>query len=161
MLSYSFGPHLQRPPLGASSPGVCELQKSNLLVWRLVLNSLTFFKSPQTSSRFRCVTSLAPRHPFRLGLLWHLNDTSIRPCAPALTPASMLHLTHVLSRKVLSLTKLKGVDRNPLAITLHLSFSKCASISLSIYIYTYIYHHHLHVTLSARIFLTLSHHPSL
>ena len=39
------------------------------------------------------------RHPhpvtaFRLGLLWHLSDTSIRPRAPALTPASMLHLTN-------------------------------------------------------------------
>ena len=32
--------------------------------------------------------------PFRLGLLWHLSDTSIRLRAPALTPASMLHLTN-------------------------------------------------------------------
>ena len=44
MLSYSFGPHRVRPPLGASSPRVYELQKSILLVWRLVFNSLTFFQ---------------------------------------------------------------------------------------------------------------------
>ena len=117
MLSYSFGTHLERPPYGTSSPRVCELQKSNLLVWRLVLNSLTFFKSPQTSARFWCVTSLAPRHAFRLGLLWHLHPPArarVNTCLNVCT-----ELNHVLSRKVLSLTKLKGMDRNPLAITLH------------------------------------------
>ena len=57
--------------------------------------------------------------PFRLELLCHLSDPSTHPRAPALIPAPMLHLTHVLRRKVLSLTKLKGMNRNPLAITLH------------------------------------------
>ena len=45
--SYSFGPHLERPPLGASSLRVCEIQKSILLVWHLVLNSLNFLQIPK------------------------------------------------------------------------------------------------------------------
>ena len=56
---------------------------------------LTFFrfshKPPRASSAWR---HPHPVTPFRLGVLWHLSDTSIRPCAPALTPASMLHPTN-------------------------------------------------------------------
>ena len=58
------------------------------------LNSLFLQIFTQTSACFRCVTSPAPRHPFCLWVLWHLSDTSIRSCAPALTPASMLHPTN-------------------------------------------------------------------
>ena len=76
MLSYSFGP-----------------QKSILLVWRLVPDSLFKFspKPPRASGAWR---HLHPVTAFRLGLLWHLSDTFIHPRAPALTPAPMLHLTN-------------------------------------------------------------------
>ena len=43
----------------------------NAPVLTTAFNSLSSDFS-QTSARFRCVTSLALRHPFRLGLLWHL-----------------------------------------------------------------------------------------
>ena len=80
--------------LAPISCGLIGLQKSILLIWHPILNFLTLFKSPQTAARFRCMTSLALRHPFCLGVLWHLSDTSIRPYASALTPASMLHPTN-------------------------------------------------------------------
>ena len=47
MPSYSFGPYLVRHPRGANSPASASSQKSNLLVWCLASNSLTFFKSPK------------------------------------------------------------------------------------------------------------------
>ena len=99
MLSYSFGPNLERPssraaPIARKFASRLRAPKVDCLRPVSNLNSLTFFKSPQTSARFRCVTSLALRHPFCIGVLWHLNDTTIRPCAPALTPASMLHPTN-------------------------------------------------------------------
>ena len=49
--------------------------------------------------------SLALRHPFHLGLLWHLSDTSIHPRPPALIHVSMLHLTNPC-------TELKGSQPN-------------------------------------------------
>ena len=65
------------------------------------------------------------RHPhhvttFRhLGVLWHL--WMARPPRARVTIYIKVctQLTHVLSRKALSLTKLKGMNRNPLDITLH------------------------------------------
>ena len=86
MPSYSFGPHLERPPWGARSLRVCELQKSILLVWRLVLNSLTFFKFSQTSARFRCVTTPAPCRPF----------PSSRAIVTSLSGTSALHARYHL-----------------------------------------------------------------
>ena len=47
MLSYSFGPSLVRHPRRANSSRLSEPQKSNLLVRRLVFNSLTFCEIPQ------------------------------------------------------------------------------------------------------------------
>ena len=46
MPSYSFGPYLMPHPQRANSSRLSEPQKSNLLVRRLVFNSLTLFKSP-------------------------------------------------------------------------------------------------------------------
>ena len=60
-----------------------------------ITSTLTFFrfshKPPRASGAWR---HPHPVIPFRLGLLWHLSDSSIRPRAPAITPASMLHLTN-------------------------------------------------------------------
>ena len=44
MPSYSFGPNLVQHPRRANSSRLNELQKSNLLVWRLVFNSLNFLQ---------------------------------------------------------------------------------------------------------------------
>ena len=55
--------------------------------------------------------------PFRLGLLWHLSDTSIRPRAPALTPASMLHPKNPCAElKGSQPNQTRGTNRNPSAI---------------------------------------------
>ena len=47
MPSYLFGPYLVRHPRRANSSRLSEPQKSNLLVWRLVFNSLNFLQIPQ------------------------------------------------------------------------------------------------------------------
>ena len=91
MLSYSFGPQLERPPSGARSPRACELQNRSFS-FGVQNPTLIFFKFSHKLPR----ASGAWRHPhlvtqYRLGLLWHLSDTSIRSRAPALTPASILH----------------------------------------------------------------------
>ena len=100
MLASSSGPYLVRQPLRVNSSRFSEPHKP-----------------PRASGAWR---HPHPVTPFRhLGLLWHLwvarlprmrVNTYIKVCPK---------LTHVLSRKVLSLTKLKGMNRNPLAITLH------------------------------------------
>ena len=87
------------PPFWAAPIGrkfASSLQAPKVDPSRLVSSTQLWLSSdsPQTSARFRCVTSLTLRHPFCLGVLWHLSDTSIRPCSPALTPASMLHPTN-------------------------------------------------------------------
>ena len=80
MLSYSFGPQLERPPKGASSPRVCKLQKSNLFVWRLVLDSC----SP---IRAQVRLESAPCHPVSTRAVmtseWHLHPparTHVNTC---------------------------------------------------------------------------------
>ena len=109
MLSYSFGPHLERHPQGANSPASASSQKSNLLGWRLVFNSLDFLsilhKALCVSSAWgtRTLSPVSSRT-----IVTSLSDTSIRPRAPTLTPASMLHLTNPCA-------KLKGMNRNPSA----------------------------------------------
>ena len=79
MLSYSFGPQLERPPpiwhkfasrLRASKVDPSRLASSTQL--SDFLQILT-----QTSTRLRRVTPPTPCHPFRLGPLWHLSATSI------------------------------------------------------------------------------------
>ena len=99
----SLVPKLHRGSRGPLRPGVAFLTTSRLYsnlisnwsLTRLVSNSLTLFrfshKPPRASGAWR---HPHPVTPFRLGLLWHLSDTSILPHAPALTPASMLHLTN-------------------------------------------------------------------
>ena len=71
-------------------------------------------KSPRASGTWR---HPHPVTPFRhLGLLWHLGVA--RP--PPTYIKVFTKLTHVLSRKVLSLTKLKGMNPNPLVIKLQI-----------------------------------------
>ena len=89
MLSYSFDPHLERPPLGASSSRVCELQKSILLVWRPAFNSLTFFRFPTNLRALpvRDVTrTLSPRSV--ISGYCDISEWNVHP-ARALPPTSM------------------------------------------------------------------------
>ncbi len=89
MLSYSFGPK------GASLPRVCELQKSNLFVWRLVLNSLTFFKS-HTNLRALPVRDVTLTLSLRfVSDYWDISEWHVRSVrAHTLPPASRLHPTN-------------------------------------------------------------------
>ena len=95
MLSYSSGSHLERPPIGrtfASRLWAPKVDPSRLASSTPTLSLFKFSHKPPRASG-------AWRHPHpvtsvRFGLLWHLSDTSIRPRAPALTPASMLPLTN-------------------------------------------------------------------
>ena len=78
------------------------------------LYSLIFFKIPKSSARFRCVTSFALASPVsHLGYCgiseWHVRSA----CAHVSTCVNV-----ALSRKVLSLTKPKGIKQNPSAIIL-------------------------------------------
>ena len=119
MLAYSSGPYLVRHPRRANSSRFSEPQKSNVLVQRLVFNSLTFFKIPKILCALpvRDVTrTLSPC--FVLGYC-DISEWHVRP--RPLPPASRWLLTNpLLSRKVLSLTKPKGMNRNPSAIILHM-----------------------------------------
>ena len=63
------------------------------------------------------IRTYLPRFPSRL--LWYLWVTRLLRRACAWTPALMLHLSNPC-RKVLSLTKPKGIKRNPSANILHL-----------------------------------------
>ena len=62
MLSYSFGPHLMRPPIGRKFAS--RLRAPKVDPSRLASNSQLLLSSNliQTSARFRCVTSPAPCH---------------------------------------------------------------------------------------------------
>ena len=85
----SSGPHRAQ---GGLAPASSKIDPSRLVS---STPTLIFFKFSHKLLR----ASGAWRHPhpvdqYRLGLLWHLSDTSIRPRAPALTPASMLHPTN-------------------------------------------------------------------
>ena len=87
MLSYSFGPQLERPPSGASSPRDCELQNWSFSFG--VQNPDSYFLQilTQTSACFRCVTSPAPCHPVSSRTVmtseWHLHPlarTRVNTC---------------------------------------------------------------------------------
>ena len=124
MLSYSFGPHLERPPEGASSPRVCELPKVDPPCLASSFQLPNFLqishKPPRASGAWR---HPHPVTPFRQRL-WHL-WVARPPRARVTTYIKVCTLlTHVLSRKVPSLTKLKGMNQNPLAITLYSCHTK-------------------------------------
>ena len=108
MLASSSGPYLVRHPWCANSSRLSEPQKSNLLVRRLVSTLLTFFQISQKPPR----ASEAWRHSHSVTRFvsdyCDISEWHVRP-ARALTPASSLHLTNP-----------KGMNRNPLAITLQL-----------------------------------------
>ena len=100
--------------LAAASPKVDRLRPASNF------NSLSFFWFPQNSM---CASGAwRHSHPVtlfdHLGLLWHL-WVARPPSASVTTYIKVCTLqTHMLSWKVLSLTKLKGMNRNPLSITL-------------------------------------------
>ena len=91
MPSYSFGPYL------ANSSRLSKPQKSNLLVRRLVFNSLNFLRNPQNPPR----ASGAWRHPHFVTRFiisgycdifkWHVR--SVRACVTACI--KVLHLTNL------------------------------------------------------------------
>ena len=92
--------------------GHCELAKATLLLRTARLNSTNwlFSNTPRIlRARFQCMMSFtSSAQPFYLGFLfWHLWTTH-PPRATHPHLCSSLYLTHVLSRKVLSLTKPKG-----------------------------------------------------
>ena len=107
MPSYSFGPYLVRHPWHANSSHLSEPQKTNLLVRRLASNSLNFLQIPKNLHALpvRDVTRTLSSC-FILGYCdiseWHSARVRITTCI-----------------KVLSLTKPKGMNRNPSAIILH------------------------------------------
>ena len=127
MLASSSGPYLVRHPWRANLSRLSEPQKSNLFVRRLV-STLTFVEIPQilralpvreatrtlspVSSSQAIVTSLSVMSALCARTRYHL------------------HQTYVLSRKVLSLTKPKGTNRNPSAIVLQVDF-KLSTVGLN------------------------------
>ena len=103
MLAFSSAPpSCVTPALGLREQAVSSLNSTNFLRIPKILRALPM----------RDVI----RDVSHLGLLWHLWVTRL---LRAWTPVLMFHLTHVLSQKVLSLTKPKGINRNPSAIILH------------------------------------------
>ena len=116
--------HLPFPPTRVAPATKVSASKRKPTVFPeagLISTHWLFQNLPKSSARFRCVTSFvlaSLRFPSR-AIVTSLSDTfALR--ARAWTPVLMLHLTnHVLSRKVLSLTKPKGKNRNPSAIILH------------------------------------------
>ena len=107
MMTFSSPPpHLVRTHRKASA----SKRKVNRLLLRQNSTQLTFFKIPKIlRARFRCMTSFTSTgQPFYLRFLfWHQWTTHppracVNTCAQVCT-----ELTHVLSRKVLSLTKPK------------------------------------------------------
>ena len=121
MLASSSGPYLMRHPWRANSSRLSEPAKVDRLHPLSNLNSLTFFQfSTNLCMLLMRDVTRTPSPVSSWTIVTSLSDTFVRPRAPTLTPASSLHLTHVLSRKVLSLTKPKGMNRNPSAITLQL-----------------------------------------
>ena len=92
MPSYSFDPYLVRHPPRANSSRLSEPQKSNLLVRRLISNSLTFFKSPTNLHALpvRDVThTLTPRSVisgYRDISEWHVRPARVLPPTSRFAP---------------------------------------------------------------------------
>ena len=87
MLSYSFGPQLERPPIGRKLTSRLRAPKSILLVRRPKPDSYFLQILTQTSACFRCVTSPAPCHPVSSRTVmtseWHLHPlarTRVNTC---------------------------------------------------------------------------------
>ena len=87
MLSYSFGPRLERPPIGRTFASRLRAPKSILLVRRPKPDSYFLQILTQTSACFRCVTSPAPCHPLSSRTVmtseWHLHPlahTRVNTC---------------------------------------------------------------------------------
>ena len=106
----------------ANSPCLSKAQKSNLLVQLLVFNSnfLSILLKPlRTSGAWRHLHSVTRFVSDYCEISeWHLRlpvHARVNTCINVCT-----YLTHVLSRKVLSLTKPKGMNRNPSAIILQI-----------------------------------------
>ena len=104
-----------------------ELAKVNRLLLRQDSIQLTdFFKITQIL-RVRASGAWSHSHPLvnlSIGFLfWHL--WTIRPPCTRVNTCTQVctQLTHVLSRKFLSLTKPKGIKRNSSAIILHICWS--------------------------------------
>ena len=149
MLSYSFGPRLERPPLGrkfasrlrapkvdpsrlasstqllrphqgASSPRVCELQKSILLVWRLVPNSCGPIRAQvrlaSASSKSRSF-SFGVQYPTLAAPLGRKFASGLR--APKVDPSRLASSTQLLrpplGRKFASRLRAPKVDPSRLA----------------------------------------------
>ena len=83
MLSYSFGPQLERPPIGCKFASRLRAPKLILLVWCLKPDSYFLQILTQTSVCFRCETSPAPCHPVSSRTImtseWHLHPLA-RTC---------------------------------------------------------------------------------
>ena len=96
MLSYSFGPQLERPSIGRKLASRLRAPKSILFVWPLILDSYFLQILTQTSACFRCVTSSALCHPVSSRTVmtseWHLHPlahTRVNTCFN-LTPNQLM-----------------------------------------------------------------------
>ena len=97
MLSYSFGPQLERPSIGRTFASRLRAPKLFLLVRRPKPDSYFLQILTQTSACFRCVTSPAPCHPVSSRTVmtseWHLHPlarTRVNTCFN-LTPNQPTH----------------------------------------------------------------------
>ena len=109
---FSISPHYVRHPAVNYWSGLAELWKSTCFVQaQISTNFFFFFQIPKFSAhRFRAWRHSHPRIPFPIwGFYCDICDCHTRP-ACAWTPVLNVctELTHALSWKVLSLTKLKG-----------------------------------------------------
>ena len=95
-------------PQSTNCTGLAQVRKINSLCLNSNLNSLLLFKiTKNPSPLLPGMTSFTSPVPFSIwGFYWDICDCHILP-ARVWTPALMSAPTHVLSRKVLSLTKPK------------------------------------------------------
>ena len=112
-------PPTQVAPIGRTFASRLRAPTSILLVWRLKPDSYFLQILTQTSACFRCVTSPAPCHPVSSRTVmtseWHLHPlarTRVNTCFN-LTPKQPMCWAERFSAK----TKLKGMNRNPSAIS--------------------------------------------
>ena len=95
MPSYSFGPYLVRYPGRANSSRLSEPWKSNLLVRRLIFNSLNFLRNPQNPPRASALCQPHFVSRFIISSYCDISEWHVRSVrAHALPPSSRLHLTN-------------------------------------------------------------------